>query len=70
MVVPPELVDVEVEVVPEVVDPPAAAAAARVGSLVTVLVITIGEYPGAETVPPETMETGCAAGCPAVSADY
>lgn len=69
MVVPPEVVDVEVVVVPEVVDPPAAAAAARVGSLVTVLVITIGEYPGAETVPPETMETGCAAVCPAAVED-
>lgn len=47
-----------------VVDPvivvPAAAAAAKVGSLVTVLVIIIGSYPGADTVPPETIETAAA----------
>jgi len=35
----------------------AAAAAARAGSLLTVLVIIIGSYPGAVTVPPETIET-------------
>ena len=34
------------------------AAAARTGSLVTVLVTTIGSYPGAETVPPLTTDTG------------
>jgi len=35
----------------------AAAAAANVGSLSTVLVMMIGVYPGAVTVPPETIET-------------
>jgi len=35
----------------------AAAAAAVAGSLVTVFVMIIGLYPGAVTVPPETIET-------------
>ena len=38
-----------------------AAAAAIAGSLFTVLVMMIGVYPGAVTVPPETIET-CGAG--------
>ena len=38
----------------------AAAAAASVGSLETVLVMIIGSYPGAETVPPLTTDTGAA----------
>jgi hypothetical protein len=58
IVYPPDEIDVDVVVVPVVVVvPPFAAAAARLGSLLTVLVITIGVYPGAVTVPPETIET-------------
>lgn len=52
-----------------VVPPAAAAAAARVGSLLTVLVITIGVYPGAVTVPPETILTGYAGVDAEVSSD-
>lgn len=52
---------VVVVVVPEgVLVAAAAAAAASVGSLVTVLVMIIGSYPGAETVPPLTTDTGAA----------
>ena len=36
------------------------AAAASTGSLVIVLVTTIGSYPGAETVPPLTTDIGAA----------
>jgi len=46
----------------------AAAAAASVGSLVTVLVMIIGSYPGAETVPPLTTDTGAAGVAAAVPA--
>ena len=51
-------VDVEltVAVVPTLI-PAAAAAAARTGSLETVLVMMSGAYPGAETVPPLTTDT-------------
>lgn len=38
----------------------AAAAAASAGSFETVLVIMIGAYPGAVTVPPLTTDTGAA----------
>jgi len=38
----------------------AAAAAAIAASLVTVLVMIIGLYPGALTVPPETIDTAAA----------
>lgn len=38
----------------------AAASAAKVGSLETVLVMIIGLYPGAVTVPPDTIDTAAA----------
>ena len=50
--------DEEVVVVPDAAA--AAAAAAKAGSLLVVLVMIIGAYPGAETVPPETIETEAA----------
>jgi hypothetical protein len=57
------VVDVETAVaevaVPELVAE-AAAAAAITGSFETVLVMIIGSYPGAVTVPPLTTETGAA----------
>jgi len=56
---------VVVVAVPELVAE-AAAAAANTGSFDTVLVMIIGSYPGAETVPPLTTDTGAAGAAPAV----
>lgn len=52
-----------VVVVPELA---AAAAAANTGSFDTVLVMMIGSYPGAVTVPPLTTDTGAAGAAAAV----
>lgn len=54
-----------VVVVPEAVAAWAAAAAIP-ASLVTVLVMIIGSYPGAVTVPPLTTDTGATGVPPAV----
>jgi hypothetical protein len=53
-----------VVVVPELAA--AAAAAANTGSFDTVLVMMIGSYPGAVTVPPLTTDTGAAGAAAAV----
>ena len=45
------------------------AAAASTGSLVIVLVTTIGSYPGAETVPPLTTDNGDAGVSAALSTE-
>jgi len=73
--VAPDEETVLVEVVPELVAwavAAAAAAAASPASLDTVLVMIIGSYPGAVTVPPLTTDTaaaGVAAAVP-VEEDY
>jgi len=54
-----------VVVVPELAAA-AAAAAANTGSFDTVLVMMIGSYPGAVTVPPLTTDTGAAGAAAAV----